>query len=224
VAEPYYTLISALPHLPSLFENRRLPVSRIRLEERLAMLNEEDAAVLADIEHIYHWNKTGISDEVIAVETQAAIARVPHADLRNVIEQRLALRTVVTALRYRQAGHWPEPDTRWGYPPYDRYIERHSNDPYFHLELIMPWLPEIAELLEQGRSWDLEKRLLAIEWESHAREATKHYFNFEAVALYVQRWHLIDRWIGYAHTDAPGVFNGLVEQALTRGGSFWQKL
>ena len=224
MTETYYTLISALPHLPSLFENKRLPLSRIRLEERLRMLTEADAAVLADIELIYAWNKTEIDDEVIAAETILAVERVPHQDLRQVIHRRLALRTVVTALRYRLTGRRPDPGTRWGFAPYDRYIERHGKEPFFRLEHIMPWLPDVAGLLASGRSWDLEKRLLAIEWEHHSRVAARHYFDFEAVALYVQRWHLIDRWIGYAHTDAPGVFRDLADQALTRGGSFWQKL
>ncbi|CAM2070505.1 hypothetical protein SCOR_34340 [Sulfidibacter corallicola] len=224
MADTYYTLITALPHLPSLFKNKHLPITRIRLEERLRMLSEEDTKVLADIENIYAWNKPGIEDGRIVTETTAALARVPHPDLQTVIERRLALRTVVTALRYRLAGGTPGNAGRWGYRPWDRYIENHLQYPYFHMEHLMPWLPEVAELLNKGLSWELEKRLLAIEWEDHSRVAARHYFDFEAVALYVQRWHLIARWTGCAHTHAPALFEDLVAEAMVSSRPFLEHI
>jgi hypothetical protein len=41
--DPYYTLVSSLPRLPHFSEAQWLPLSRKQLDQRLTMLNEEDA-------------------------------------------------------------------------------------------------------------------------------------------------------------------------------------
>ena len=51
----YYTLIASLPALPYFKLVERLPINRQRLEERLRMLNEEDASILAQARSVVEW-------------------------------------------------------------------------------------------------------------------------------------------------------------------------
>ncbi len=44
-----------------------------------------------------------------------------------------------------------------------------------------------------------------------------HAFDFEAVAFYVLRWHLVARWCSYGAEAAGERFAGLVEAAGERG-------
>ena len=62
-------------------------------------------------------------------------------------------------------------------------------------------------------SLGFEKALLRLVWTYLVRKSEGHYFDFEAVALYVQRWDVIHRWSMYDSADAAKRFDELMEAA-----------
>ena len=196
----YITLMSALPHLGNLFGTKQTPISRLKLEARLKMLREEDALLLRRIEELVHWSYLPMerSDAEIAASAKSFFEQVSNPILRAAVESRLELHTVVAALRLRQRGESaPPPGTSWGYGRWINYIERHWSEPGFRLEGAFPWVLEANRLLSTNESVALERLLFEVVWDKLGRLGEGHYFDFEAVVLYVLRWNLADRWSRY---------------------------
>lgn len=213
----YHTLVASLPNLPPLLTTKQTPLSRIQLERRLGMLTEDDARVLARVERLLQWARRPMehSDETIVREAEAVIAALRPPLLREVVSWRFELRTVVAALRRRERRlPPPERSERWGYGRYTDHIRRHWSEPHFKLEPVYPWLAEAARMLREGDALGLERLLLEHVWGNYTRAAETHYFDFEAVALYVLRWDLIARWVAYDGARAARRFEALAEAGL----------
>jgi hypothetical protein len=70
------------------------------------------------------------------------------------------------------------------------------------------------EKLEAGDARGLEAIVLQAAWDAGARHLAGHAFDFEAVAFYVLRWSLIDRWSRYDATAAAARFTDLLDAAF----------
>ncbi len=220
----YYTLMTSLPYLPPLFRNTRVPISRLRLDQRLRMLYPPDREALADIEAIYSWHDRGKDESEIARVTETMTAKLKSPMIRGLVEDRLALRTVINALRRRKRGGGPpRPGQRWGFVGLTGHIVRNWGVSDFRLTGRMPELPEIRRMLETDQSLELEKLLMARQWNALNRAAERHLFNFEAVALYVMRWLLIDRWTGYNRARGLARFDELTADALAQMGPLFDE-
>jgi len=214
----YYTLIASLPHLPYLFDNRRLPCSRIQLDHRLGMLEDADREQLELMESLLWWDRQGYEyepDAELCRSKTAQLERLRHPLLRDFTQWRLELRTLIAGLRRRrlQPGQ-PELAPGWGVGRWSNRIRARWQEPVFGLEFCFPFAPELRHLLEQDQSLEAEKLLLGQLWVRLTRLQDGHYFDFEAVALYVMRWHLIERWIHHQRDAALARFDHLVDQAL----------
>ena len=211
--------MSALPHLGNLFGTKQTPISRLKLEARLKMLREEDALLLRRIEELVHWSYLPMerSDAEIAASAKSFFEQVSNPTLRAAVESRLELHTVVAALRLRQRGEsTPSPGTSWGYGRWVNYIERHWSEPGFRLEGAFPWVLEANRLLSTNESVALERLLFEVVWDKLGRLGEGHYFDFEAVVLYVLRWNLADRWSRYQGEAAVERFRSLVDSGLEK--------
>jgi hypothetical protein len=183
-------LMASLPPLPYLFTSAQTPISRIRLEQRLDMLEPEDHAELFDIEDLMR-------------------------ALRELATWRLEVRTIVAGLRRRAMGKAPPiPGERWGYGRWVRHIEQRWSASDFGLGGIMPWVTEFSRLIDEGDTFAFEQQLLDLVWRFTGRAADRHFFNFEAVALYVLRWDIIARWVAYNGEHARERFGRLVNAGL----------
>jgi hypothetical protein len=209
-------LISSLPYLPPLFSQKELPLSHIQLRQRLSMLKFDDAQVLKKIEEICNWDYHPMekTDESIVIENEKI---VPEFDkpLREILQWRLELRTVVAALRRRHLG-MPQPQRgeKWGYGYWVNYIVRNWKEPNFELERFFPWVTDANRLLKEGDAAGLERLLLGLVWSYLNRFGENHYFNFVAVVVYILKWHLNARWARYNGVAAEKRFDDIVEQAL----------
>ncbi len=215
----YITLMSALPHLGNLFGTKQTPISRLKLEAQLKMLREEDALLLRRIEELVHWSYLPMerSDAEIAASAKSFFEQVSNPILRAAVESRLELHTVMAALRRRQRGESaPSPVTSWGYGRWVNYIERHWSEPGFRLEGAFPWVLEANRLLSTNESVALERLLFEVVWDKLGRLGEGHYFDFEAVVLYVLRWNLADRWSRYEGEAAVKRFRTLVDSGLEK--------
>lgn len=213
----YTLLISSLPLQPNNLFSSKLPaISRIQLDNRLTLLDAEDAEDLARIERLLHWSKMHESDDATIVNTGfAELAKVRSNFLRDLVMWRLELRTILTALRRRHTGESLSANQPfYGFGDQVSYIVRNWQKPDFGLGMTMPWIKQAQQLLTENRTMALDKLMLEINWQNYARLSLGHYFDFPAVVLYVLRWDLINRWISYDQDRALLRFNELVCAAM----------
>ena len=218
-ADRYYTLMAALPALEPLAAEERPPCSRVHLDRLLGMLEPEDAEQLSILEGIMLFDRLSfdLTDREVVENAEAALARIRSPLLREVAEWRLSVRTVVAALRLRHAGApAPERGETWGFGHWTRAIERSWSRRDFGLGGALPWIEEFAGLVEREDAVELEKRLLLLVSRYLSRKAEGHYFDLEAVALYVLRWDLLRRWTSQDPVAARGRFDELMAASWGR--------
>jgi hypothetical protein len=215
----YITLMSSLPHLGNLFGKKQVPISRLKLTSRLKMLSEKDAILLNQIASLIAWQQQPMerTDAEFVKEAKQFFQELRNPTLRNIIEYRLDLRTIIAALRHRHRGeNNPPSDQLWGIGRWVNYIERHWSEPGFHLEGMFPWVLEANRLLNANDSVALERLQFEINWKMLAQLGSGHYFDFEAVVIYLMRWSLVDRWSRYEGETAVKRFRTLVDSGMEK--------
>jgi hypothetical protein len=210
-------LMTSLPHHTSLFMSRETPLGRIKLQNRLRMLDAEDAEQLRLIMEAVRWRllqKAENDDAALAI-AHRNLTLIESPLLQQIVRERLELRTVVAALRRRQRGDpSPAPHERWGFGRWLPIIRANWSDPAFRLESAFQWLPDANRLLRKGDALGLERLLLGTLWDQLGRASQFHFFDFEAVVIYVLRWDLIARWTSYNAEKATQRFAELMDEGL----------
>lgn len=215
-AEPYIMLMASLPALGPLLGSQAPAITATRLEERLGYLDPRDRADLDALRAGLSWSRLGLgeSDGAFLARMDGVLVRLKSPVLREAVRDRLELRTLVAALRRRAAGQEAPPaDERWGYGRFVEVIRANWAQPDFGVARSFPWLARARERLEAEDSAGLERVLLKAAWDAAARYADGHIFDFEAVAFYVMRWSLVDRWARYDVAVATTRFSELLDAA-----------
>jgi hypothetical protein len=213
----YTMLISGLPRPEALFRSKRPPLSRLKLDRRLRVLEAEDAALLARVEQILTWASMPMSmtDEQFIGTVRAAMQTINNETLRLIIRDRLEIRTCMAALRRRHRGEGPPSSaTVWGYGRWLGHIRRNWTEIGFRLDGVFPWLREADKLLKAGDSLAMQRLLLDLVWKNVSRHAGEHEFDFEAVVIYVLKWDVVDRWVRHDCELAAERFEELTETGL----------
>lgn len=221
----YYALLTSLPALPRLDRADTLPISQIRLQARLADLDEADRADLRTVEALLHWERLAMAtpDARLVAAARQALPRLEERGLDDLVRERLELRTAIAALRRRAAGDpAPERGEVWGFGRYLDQMRRHWDRPTLGLEHVLPVIGPCQRLLEAGDTAGLEHTLLQHVWNRLARAGEGHYFNFRALVIYVLRWNILDRWIGYDGAAAVERFSLLCDEALAGVALDWE--
>jgi hypothetical protein len=132
VIRRYYQLVASLPALPDFRQTKLLPMSRLRLEERMSLLHRDDLEELMRAERLIAWRRQPVSrttEEIVAMYDEV-VAHNRNQELRNIVDFRMNMRTVMAALRMRRQGK-AAPSGRWGTGPYTRIIEARWAEPEF---------------------------------------------------------------------------------------------
>jgi hypothetical protein len=214
--QPYITLMASLPAIRFLSESEP-PITRARLMERLGDLAAEDGDRLRRLMEVVSWRRIDVAqdDAEFVARAEALLAGLDSPTLAAALHGQLEMRTVVAALRRREAGEdAPPPDERWGLGPHLARIRARWSAPDFGLAGLYPWIPAARAALAAGDAVALERLLLETAWAHQARLAEGHAFDFEAVALYLLRWSLADRWARYDADAAQTRFRALLDAAL----------
>lgn len=208
----YYTLISSLPHLPAHFDVERPPISRPRLNERLQLLTESDAKVLRQQLDFLAWDRQPIDreDQEVVHAYDNLRQSVEHPILMEIVEHRINVRTIVSALRRRRAGQPPPLGVGQLVDP----IRRMWKEPQFGLDGRFPWIADFATRMEQGDALAAERVLYEFTWNTWCRMAAEFTFSFEAVMLYLARWSIIDRWTSRDAARGRELFEHLIGEVL----------
>lgn len=210
-------LIASLPYHGPLFGARQTPLSRIRLNQRLNLLEPDDRWLLDRITDLLDWMRHGIgrSDAEILANAADLLSRIASGTLKQVVIRRLELRSLVAALRSRWQGEGPPgPKVSWGFGRWMRHIRANWSEPGFRLGNAYPEVMEMQQMLENGDMLGFERLLLGMIWRDLERLSEGHRFDFEAVVIYTLRWDLVYRWTGYDGEAAGRRFDELTERAL----------
>ena len=211
----YVMLICSLPFHGPLFGAHHTPLSRLRLEQRLRVLKPEDAVTLRRVTEIldFSHHSMELTDAELVRRTRTLEAELTGF-LGELLRFRMEMRTLLAAQRWRRWGQAGPPGPGWGYGRWVAQIERNWHEPGFRLERFFPWVTDAERLLRADDSLGLERLKLAVTWAHLDRMSEGHWFDFEAVVLYVLRWELIARWTGQDGDAALGRFDTLAAAGL----------
>jgi hypothetical protein len=215
-SERYVMLMASLPYI-GLLSEKEPPINRTRLLGRLKMLEPDDREELNRLNSILSWSQidTGNDDAAFVARAAKIISSVRSPVLKAVARDRLEIRTLMSALRRRHAGEEASAlEPSWGFGRYVDQIRANWSLPDFGLGRSFAWLSSAKEKLESGDSAGLERILLDAAWNAGARQELGHEFDLEAVALYLIRWSIAERWSRYDAGVASTRFAELLTAAL----------
>ncbi|KTC75957.1 V-type ATP synthase subunit A [Legionella birminghamensis] len=212
MSSPFYMLVSSLPRIPRHFKVSAPPISRTQLEKRLQLLPKEQLSQLYAIETLI-W-KSWFNPMQSVEQTKADYHKLAeHAGdyIGNIMRWFLGFRSILAAIRMRNSKRRrPEiPEdywiSRWG-----RRLINQWDEPEFGLKNVYPWLPKINTDIHENNSAVVEEFVLTEVWRYLARIETGHYFDFEALVIYVLRWNIIQYWSGYSEANLSDEVEKLV--------------
>ena len=213
----YVTLLASLPALGPILAAKNAPINGSRLRDRLKMLRPEHQQEIEAAAALLAWSRLRLdhTDADLVGRARRVIPALRSPFLAKLTIERLELRTVMAALRRRHSGQDAPPvGELWGYGRFVTKIAARWREPGFGLERSFPWVVAAREKLERGDTAGLERIALEAAWRQAARMQEGHQFDFEAVALYVIRWNILDRWTRYDAEAAAARFSDLVDAAL----------
>ncbi|PKN62725.1 MAG: DUF2764 domain-containing protein [Deltaproteobacteria bacterium HGW-Deltaproteobacteria-15] len=214
----YYTLVSSLPPLPHFERAERLPISPYRLEQRLSMLDAEDAGQLVRARQLIGWRPERPlrkGDEETARQYRKIMEQPFHPALAEFIEFRMDQQTVMSALRRRRSRiGLPSTGRKWGAGRWVRWIENHWDDPDFRFGSVVPWVQEVRGYLEAAEAVSMERLLMDLAWQRLNRIGDRDLFGFEAVMAYVFKWDILKNRLDQDADAGKKHFQKLVEEVM----------
>jgi hypothetical protein len=209
----YHMLVASLPPLPPHLQIMRLPITAERLDDRLRLLEPDDAAEIARLHEVMRWSRQfeESTDEAVVRRYHELWAGIANPLVRDILTVLMDVRMITTALRRRRLGLGPPP---CGIGRWFDHVRRNFNRPDFGLGRVLPRLSRLAPLLEQGDVLGLQRGLLQATWALLKQRADDYTFRFEAVVLYVARWSLLAQWQLLDAERGRPIFEALVTEAL----------
>lgn len=212
----YEALVASLPYLPRFDRTGRLPINAERLQGRLRMLSEADAALLAQavrvIEAAPEPTPTLAAASALLEDWQELLEHSHEPALRALLRFHADVRTVLSALRRRRLGLPPFPLPYWPAAPWMRHVVLHWDDPEFKLAPVFPWIGEARGLLQSGNGLALERLLGELEWRLLDSLGEPRPFSFAAVLAYRFKWGLLQRWLAYDEAKGQDRFEHLIAE------------
>lgn len=216
MAKPYITLVASLPYLPPFEKAERSPITRLRLEQRLHILEPDDARQLTSAEALVSWRMSPTkpkTDKEMVSRSRAARQEISQPALREFVEFRMDQQMILAALRQRKVGFESsflgqvKGASRWA-----GFIASHWDDPDFKLTAVYPWIPQAQSYLEANDARGLDRLLMGIIWQRLSRIAESNRFGFEAVFAFVFKWDILQAWLVRDAGEAKGRFQELIKE------------
>ncbi|EMI20769.1 V-type ATP synthase subunit A-like protein [Rhodopirellula maiorica SM1] len=212
----YYDLICSLPHLPHFEKADWLPITPLRLRQRLSRLQPKHAVQLELARPLVGWRcrrLTGYADHDLVIEHKGLTDTQLDAPLRDYIEFRMTQQTLIAALRRRHDGlERPADSDAFGFGPSVHSIRKHWDTPHFGLQYRYPWLPMVGERLSAGDAIGLERLLMDLNWQWLTRCAEQSMFGFAAVMAFVFKWDMLGAWLANDPLRAKARFTELIDK------------
>jgi len=216
MATSYITLVASLPYLPPFKKAERSPITRLRLEQRLHVLDPQDARQLALAEALVSWRMSLAkpkTDKEMVVRCRAALQEITQPALREFIEFRMDQQTILAGLRQSNtifesafleqlsgASRWAD------------FIAAHWDTQDFGLAAVYPWIPEARRYLEANDAAGLDSLLMESIWQKLSRIAESNSFGFEAIFAFVFKWDILQAWLARDAKQAKSRFQELINE------------
>lgn len=216
MAEPYITLVSSLPYLPPFERAERSPITRLRLEQRLHILEPGDARQLAIAEALVSWRMSLAkpkTDKEMVLRCRAAMQEISQPALREFIEFRIDQQTILAGLRQRNAVfesaflEQVSGASRWA-----GFIASHWDAPDFKLAAVYPWIPEARSYIDANDACSLDSLMMRVIWRRLGQIAESNRFGFEAVFAFVFKWDILQAWLARDAVKAKSRFQELIKE------------
>jgi Protein of unknown function (DUF2764) len=195
----YYDLIASLPQIPHFTRAERLPITRLRLIQRLKLLKPAHAKQIQQAHSLVRWRPErllGSTDASIVRTFKELMVTELESSLRDYVEFRMEQQTLIAAMRRKQAGlNLPESSAAWGVGPRVHFIRKNWEVPNFGLTYVTPWFSQACELFESGDALGLERLLMDVAWRRLTQYAERNMFGFDAVFSYVFKWDILQSWL-----------------------------
>lgn len=211
-ATDYYMLVTSLPYMPRTFQVERVPITRLRLAERLKLLSPADTDIVNQVQRFLQWDRqpTAKTDLDVQQEYDRLLQSISNPLVRRLIAYRMDVRTITSALRRRRQGmKAPSGVGQWV-----SHIRAHWDHDDFRLTREHPWIPQVRKALAANDPLEVERLLLQATWTEWTCLADKYHFVFESVLLYLSRWEIVDRWTRLDESLGRNRFNALLKEAL----------
>jgi hypothetical protein len=211
----YYTVAASFPHLPHFTVAERLPLTRLRLEQRLRMLEADEKGQILQAEFLAGWRLPAgkLTGGEIPAYYRTALQHITQPVLREYVDYRLDMQTAVAALRIRQAGrhlaHYPG---SWGIGRWVKHIEANWDAPDFRLGRTHPWVQEAGNHLASADAIALERLLMDTVWRKLSRLSDTNPFGFEAITAFVFKWDIVQAWLQHDAAIAKQRFQIMIEE------------
>ncbi|MDD1633963.1 MAG: DUF2764 domain-containing protein [Methylococcaceae bacterium] len=216
MAGQYITLVASLPHLPPFEKAERSPITRLRLEQRLHILEPEDARQLALAEALASWRLSLAkpkTDKEMVLRCRSALKEISQPALREFVEFRIDQQTILSALRQRSAvfeSSFLEQVN--GVSRWTSTIACNWDHPDFKLAAVYPWIPDARNYLEINDACGLDRLMMDIIWQRLNRIAESNRFGFEAVFAFVFKWDILQAWLARDAGKAKSRFQELIKE------------
>lgn len=198
--------------MPVHFEVDRLPISGPRLEHRLRLLEPVDLAEIEAMRDLLFWDrlKLDVDDHTVSKRYDEFPTKVRNPVVREIAQHRMDTRTIIAALRRRRMDMGP-PE---GVGQWVRAIRAHWTETDLGLGRRFDWIAPLEQALAAGDVREANRVILGGIWKHWTRMAQEFYFSFEAIALYVARWDILDRWTSQNAPVGKERFEQLLAEAF----------
>ena len=221
IRREYYTLIASLPPLKKFDQAERLPINMECLRERLTILGQEDAKLVDSVASFIIWHRQPMerSDKEMFVVYKQLIESIDNPMIKEMINLRIDIRTIVVALRRRYRGlPAPKSGELWGMGRWVQHIEKYWDDQNLRLAAVYPWIPQVREYLENGNALELERLQMNQVWEGVDRLEDQNYFGIDVIFSYLFKWDMMQRWLANDVESAKIRFDELVSEVISDQG------
>ncbi|MFI4851642.1 MAG: DUF2764 family protein [Gimesia chilikensis] len=212
----YYDLIASLPQIPHFTRAERMPITQLRLIQRLKLLKPEHARQLQEAHSLVRWRPEhvlGSTDVAIVREFEKLMTHDLNEELRSYVKFRLELQTLIAALRHKRRGvELNELSDSWGIAPRVHLIRRNWDVPHFGLTFLHPWFSQACQFYDSEDALELEQLLMDVTWRRLTQCAEHRMFGFEAVFAYVFKWNILEAWLQSDADRGKIRFKELIDQ------------
>lgn len=212
----YYTVVCSLPRMNAKFRIQETPISRLQLEKRLKILPSDKYILAFTMEYLV-WTSWFMPEKTVA-DLRAEFEKINTQSVfvHDLILWFFDLRGIFAALRLRnEKKELPDHSKNYWITRWDHKLIKNWNEPDFGLKSIYPWLPKVATDIAQQDTIAVEEFLLSYIWKYLSVIETGHYFDFEAIIIYLLRWNIIHYWSQFNKTSTLNPLNDLINLLLS---------
>lgn len=208
----YYTLMTSLPKLSGNFKVSHLPISQLQLMKRTKLVPDHDKEIVKLLINLTwrDWfnTETDIKNDRIMT---AKMNELHNPFIDELITYVFDIRSILAAIRLRKSNsdstdnkqtvlltHWRE------------RILNHWNEPDFGLGSVYPWLSDVIAKQSSNESQLIDEMVITQLWKHLQSIETLHYFDLEALIIYLVRWQIINYWSQF---DGEKAFTEIDKQA-----------